>query len=307
MAFNVSGLTAYVDANKDKMLVKSIFSANTLKTIQVIPGIKGTQLIPKTNASVILQAGGCGWNASGSTILGNATITASPIKVNQNFCIDDLNGTAFQNRIKAGIRGEEVLPEEEVFSNDLIKAIAKEIENTIWQGDTDATSGYNLVDGFYKAVTVANGAVSAGSLTLTTAANVLSAVESMILLIPADVQAADDLTLFMNPANFLKLAQGIRSTYGLLSLSNSAADGLGEEFMFPGSNIRVVKTYGLGTSNRFYLGQASNFMFGTDMEADYESLDIWYSKDNQEIRAALKFKMGVTVGYIDQIVVSTNA
>jgi hypothetical protein len=307
MAFNVSGLTAYVDANKDKMLVKSIFSANTLKTIQVISGIKGTQLIPKTNASVILQAGGCGWSASGTTVLGDATITAVPLKVNQAFCVDDLNGTAFQNRIKAGIRGEEVLPEEQVFSDDLVKAIAKEIENYMWQGDSSATSGYNLVDGFYKSVTVANGAVSAGSLTLTTAANVLSAVESMILLIPADVQAADDLTLFLNPANFLKLAQGIRTTYGLLSLSNSAADGLGESFMFPGSNIKVVKTYGLGTSNRFYLGQASNFMFGTDMEANYESLDIWYSKDNQEVRAALKFKMGVTVGYIDQIVVSTNA
>lgn len=307
MAFNISNLTTYIDAAKGTLLVKSVFDANTMKTVQVISGVKSSMLLPKTNASIILQAGGCGWSAAGSTVLGNVTLTVTPIKVNQTWCIDDLNGTAFQNEIKAGAMGEEALPYERQFVDDFIASLAKENEYQVWQGNTSATSGYNLVDGFYKLITVANGAVSAGSLTLTTPADVLAATDTMISLLPVDIQSAEDLVLFMNPSNFIKLAQGIRNVYGLLNLQNSPSDQLGNKIMLPGSNVTVVKAQGLGSSNRFYLGQASNFIIATDMTSDSDSLDIWYSKDNQEVRGAVKYKLGTAVGFIDQIVVSTNA
>jgi hypothetical protein len=294
--FDVSTMTAWVDA-QSSLKIKQVYGANTLKYVNVVPGIKGTMLLPKATTTPILQANACGWNASGSTVVGNATITVSDYKVEDSYCVSDLIATALQKELAAGASETETLPFEQEFVSGIVNGIAKLVENRVW----DAS------DGFYSQITAANGSVSAGTLTLTTAANVLSAVESMILLIPADIQAAEDIVLFLNPGNFMKLAAGIRATYGLLALVNSAADQLGNEFMFPGSNVKVVKAFGLGSSNRFYLGQASNFVVGTDLVSDYETLELWYEKKDDAILTRSKFRVGTQVIFADQIVYSNNA
>lgn len=50
-----------------------------------------------------------------------------------------------------------------------------------------------------------------------------------------------------------------------------------------------------------------NLFYGVDMADDAETFDIWYSKDNQEFRVAIKFNAGAQVAFPDQIVLSEAA
>lgn len=306
MAFNISALTAYLDGNANELITKTLYGSNTLKIVRVVPGVKGTQLIPKATFAATLKALGCGFTASGSMVLGNISMAVENMGVQDTLCTEDLVGTVLEKQLKAGALNGEVLPFEQEFTNLILEAVTKSIESLIWMGDTTASPA-GLIDGFYTIVTVANGAVDAGTLTLTAGSAMLTAVDTMISFLPADVQGASDLVMFMNTANYRKVAAAVRNTYGLLSLSNSPADVLGDSFIYPGTGVTVVNTPGLGTSNRFFLGQAANFMIGTDLVSDYESVDIWYSQDDRINKYEVRFRLGVAVGFYDQIVISANA
>ena len=47
-----------------------------------------------------------------------------------------------------------------------------------------------------------------------------------------------------------------------------------------------------------------NLFYGVDMADDAESFDIWYSKDAQEFRVAIKFNAGSQIAFPDQVVLS---
>lgn len=48
----------------------------------------------------------------------------------------------------------------------------------------------------------------------------------------------------------------------------------------------------------------ANLFYGVDMADDAETFDLWYSKDNQEFRLAIKFNAGAQIAFPDQVVVS---
>jgi hypothetical protein len=51
----------------------------------------------------------------------------------------------------------------------------------------------------------------------------------------------------------------------------------------------------------------SNLVFGTDLESDLETYDLWYSKDNREARFESIFRAGVQVRFPDQVVYNQGA
>ena len=66
--------------------------------------------------------------------------------------------------------------------------------------------------------------------------------------------------------------------------------------------------YSLNGTKKIVAGDLKgNFFYGTDLEGDQEVFDLWYSKDNQEFRLAIKFNAGVQVAFPDQVVVKTIA
>jgi len=42
--------------------------------------------------------------------------------------------------------------------------------------------------------------------------------------------------------------------------------------------------------------------YGTDLLTDEENFELWYSKDNDEVRFQASFKVGVQVAYPDLVV-----
>ena len=78
--------------------------------------------------------------------------------------------------------------------------------------------------------------------------------------------------------------------------------------VIPGTSTRIYGVPGLNGTKKIVAGDLKgNFFYGTDLDGDQEVFDLWYSKDNQEFRLAIKFNAGVQVAFPDQVVVKTIA
>ncbi len=74
------------------------------------------------------------------------------------------------------------------------------------------------------------------------------------------------------------------------------------EFVYPGTNVRVIAVPGLTGTNRIVASYLGNFHLGTDLLSDEEQFSIFYSRDNDEVRSIAAFKCGVQLAWPDLVV-----
>lgn len=101
-----------------------------------------------------------------------------------------------------------------------------------------------------------------------------------------------DLVMELTAKNLFHYAEKVDSTY---------------EFILPGTTTLVVGVSGLNGTKKVVALNAEHAIYGVDMESDSEEFDLWYSKDNQEFRLAVKFNVGVQVAFPDEVVIATLA
>ena len=305
MALNVSGLSAYVDENKMALIKKAVLGGRTLEFITVQPDIKSSATINIINSDLVAQAGSCGWNEDGETILTQQTLSVCPIKVNEAICLDTLETYYTQKMMNPGSYNEDI-PFEEIYSSEKADKINALIDDIVWKGDTDAGSGnLALCDGFIYladndwAGTVVTG--NTGAVTAVTAANVIDVVDAMTAVVPSDVIAMNDLVLFMGYDMYRTYSLALRNAN---LFHYTGAENQGQDFsqMVPGTNIKVVAVRGLNGTNKMFLSPASNLYFGTDLLSDAEEFRIFYSQDNDEVRFRAKWKMGVQAAFPEFVV-----
>ena len=125
----------------------------------------------------------------------------------------------------------------------------------------------------------------------------------MYNVIPADISDAQDLVLWVGIDTFKKYTTALRNS----NLFHYAADSEGMEIMIPATNVKMIAVGGLNGTNRMFLGRLSNFYMGTDLANEYESYQIFYSRDNDEVRFRAALKAGVQFAFGDQIIQFTLA
>lgn len=302
MSLNLAGLTAYTDENKMPLIRRALLSGKTLSLISVQPDIKSSAAINILSTTPLWQAGACGWNSQGSTILTQRNITVSKIKKNESICVDSLEAYYTQSMMKAGSY-DEVIPFEQMYSEELAGQTAKFIETLSWQGDTAGAGTMVLSDGLIKIID-AEAAVVTGTAKLLDAANIIAAVNEMVAAIPVDALESDDLTLFIGFDKYRVYTQALRDAN---LFHYSADDGANFEIFVPGTNVKVVAVGGLNNTGaagagRIFLCEASNLFAGTDLLNDAEDFRIFFSEDNDEVRIKQKMKIGFQVAFPERIV-----
>ena len=300
MSLNVDGLAAYTDEQKMPLIKKSVLGGRTLQFITIQPDIKSSAAINILDSTLTIQAGGCGFSNAGTTSLTQRDLSVCPLKVNESICLDTLEGYYTQAQMQAGSYNESI-PFEQLYAEQKAELIAASIEDNIWKGNSPLFTAYTSCDGYIhlfentaaSASTVNGNSTSA---TAITAANVIALVDGMASAVPTDIIDAEDLVLFMGYDTYRLWATALRNAnlYSYTGAENQI-DGFSQ--MIPGTNIRVIATRGLNSTNRMYLSRGANFYFGTDLLNDYENFSIFYSMDNQEVRFVAKFKIGVQVAF----------
>jgi len=306
MAYNFGNLATYTDQERLPLITKAVFSAKSASLFTKQVGIKFAAALNLMDTDAVLQNGdACGYTSSGTTTFSQRNITVGRMKVMETLCPRSLEQYWMQTQLTAGSMYEGV-PFEQAFAEQKALRIAEALENAIWQGNA-YFSGVNQLLNAASGSTISGntGAVSAS--VGITASNVIGIFDNIYNQIPQAILTKQDLVIFCGWNNYRTLVQAFKqgtTTGGLAVLYNqvdlaSLANG---EFVYPGTNVRVIAVPGLTNTNRIVCTYLGNLFYGTDLLSDEEQFSIFYARENDEIRSIAAFKAGVQIAYPDLVV-----
>ena len=293
MAFNVSGLSAYVQENRDNILRKVILEGDTISRMAKQLGVKTKERPHYFSLDPVIQDGkGCGFSAQGATNITEKDVETAVMKINDEWCNDDLLGKYAEYLVRFGADANaENLAFEQLIADELVKNINKEMEKRVWQG----VKANDLIDGLLTQAAADNETVK---VTFGSGDTLYDKVKAVIMAIPEEI--LDDAVVFVSPANFRGLV------FELLEMNNFhiAPEEIEKgEFYFPGTTIAVHKTIGLtGVDDKIYASTWGNMVYATDMMDDKEELRFWFSDDADLHRVKVKWNAGVATYFSDYVV-----
>jgi hypothetical protein len=321
MAFTVSDLTDYVHENEKNIISSALFGGKTIGMINQMVGIKSSEEITTLDTDAAFQADtGCSYNTSGTTTFSNRALTVSKIMVSETFCPEDLEAKFLQRLVQPGGQHDKLPLEKEIMDRKVAK-VQENLEKAMWMGNTSHTWSTNLkqFNGLLQIIKAASAStIAATTQSDVTTSTIRGIVEDIYSKIPAALlgQTGDKQpVLFMGWDNFRILVTKL-TTDNLYhyTADNAAKTG---EITYPGNGLKIVAVHGLDSNGDTNLPAAyvdnmictypMNLYFGTDMANEYEKMDVWYSKDDRNIKSILTFKAGCQVAFPEHIVVYKNS
>lgn len=293
MAFNVSGLSAYVQENRDNILRKVILEGDTISRMAKQLGVKTKERLHYFSLDPVIQDGkGCGFSAQGATNITEKDVETAVMKINDEWCNDDLLGKYAEYLVRFGADANaEQLAFEQLIADELVKNINKEMEKRVWQGK----KATDLIDGLLTQAAADNETIT---VSFGSGDTLYEKVKAVIMAIPEEI--LDDAVVFVSPANFRGLV------FELLEMNNfhiTPEEIEKGEFYFPGTTIAVHKTIGLtGVDDKIYASTWGNMVYATDMMDDKEELRFWFSDDADLHRVKVKWNAGVATYFSDYVV-----
>lgn len=301
--YDISNLAAYVKTNADVILKDVVLGSvegDSVANMRKQLGVKTKEKLNYLNVTPALQSGkDCGFNASGSTVFSDRDITVKTIKAQDEYCDRDLLGKFAESLVNIAA-GKETLPFEAQIVDEVVKGIRKQIEKIVWQGDT--TLG---IDGLLK-MAASGGTDSASTVNVSIAkgTNIYEAVKAVYMAIPEEL--LDKAFIGLSPANFRAFTQAmVEKNYYHYS---GPQDANVNEFIFPGSNVKVKSIQGLsGVNDKIYASVWDNLVYGTDLLNDEETVNAWYDPNTELFRYTIRFNAGVSTLFPDEVVLGTIA
>ena len=290
--FLVSSLPDYVKQNED-LLIASFGLPNdgTRRYIGIQTGIKKSAYLNYLGFTGVFQDGSsCGFDPLDEIALGQKEINVATIKENGLICPETLLGKYGEWKVRVASTENE-LPFEEYIINALMDSIRKGIETLIWQGDT---AGTDLIDGFLTQFAADGNVVS---VTLTGVTGAYDAVKSVYFNM-TDIALEKGGIIFVDPAIFRAL---LNDLVALNYFHYDMGTGAKEEFLLPGTDVRVVKAPGLAGTHAIVGTFGDNLVYGTDLENDTEKVFLRYSEDDEVFKYTVKWNSGVAYHFSEHI------
>lgn len=306
--YTTSGLSAYVETQKDVLVKRLVFPSrkgDTIANCAPMLGVKSKERINYLDVEASIQDGSaCGFNPSGSTVLSDRDIVVAPMKSQDQFCPKDLLQKFAEYTVKiASNKLDSDCPFEGYIVDGVLDSISDKLERLVWQGATTANSGTDLIDGF---ITLASHQDSASTISVSIASgsSLYNAVKAVISAIPEDI--LDQAVVFLSPANYRSLIFELveKNLYHFAP----GADIEDLDVRFPGSEVRIHKTKGMaGDNNHIYASAYKNMVYATNLESDDETIRFWWSDDDQLFKYSVEWVSGVATRYPDMVVLGTYA
>lgn len=305
LSYNVSALPNYVEQRRPELIAKAVIGAKSAGLFTLQSGIKGPTALNLISSNIVFGDGAtCGWTESGSTSLSQAILTPRALKINMSICDKTLldKWANYLVRVEAD-KTDRDLPFEQEFIDDVIKNVKAGVEKMIYQGDASSATDVEF-DGLLKTLTASgNTTIVTTGASSVTSYNFIKQVASNM---PASILDRDDLVILVSMPMYMDYIQNLVSA----NLYHYNPGNGENEYLLPGTNIRVIGVNGLNnTSSYDYViaGSLSNMFYGCNLQDGDEIFDLWYSKDNREFRIAIEFVAGVQVAFQNEIVLGKRA
>lgn len=306
MAFSFGNLSAYTEQQRLPLITKAVFAARSAALFTKQVGIKSAAALNLMDTDANIGSGTvCGWSATGNTTFSQRNITVGVMKIQEALCPRSLEQYWMQSQLTAGSQYDGV-PFEQAFSEQKALRIAEALETAIWQGNSYFSGVNQLLNAASGSTVLANASSTtwnpiSGNVGITTS-NVISIFDKVYNDIPQAILTKNDLVIFCGWNNFRTLIGAFKAQTGVMYNQvdlQGMADG---DIIYPGTNVRVIAVPGLTNTNRIVATYLGNLFYGTDLLSDEENFELWYSKDNDEVRFQAAFKAGVQFAYPDLMV-----
>jgi hypothetical protein len=310
MALDLIGLTNYVKENEQQLATSLVFKPKTAQMIEaagnVQVGIKSSEKINLMETDAVFQAGGtCGFSSSGTTAFTQRALVPGKIKVNESICPKTFEAKYTQKALRAG-SSYDYMPFADEYTAKKIAVIGEALEVALWQGDTTLSGSpqLNKFDGLLKLIAPSGVLVSGvvdgnpDAETEITTTNVISIVDGIYTLIPAEIVANGDVAIFVGMDTFRKYTVALKEA----NLFHYAADAVDFEMMLPGTNVKLVAVNGLNGTDKIVATRMSNLYLGVDLLNEEERFELFYAKEADEMRFVAEWKMGIQYAFPTEIV-----
>jgi hypothetical protein len=273
MAFDLTNLSAYTDQHSFELISEAVAGAKIMKYANVRPGYgSGTVAINLLNSTINPATAATGFSVSGSTQFDQVTVTTVDKQVKESFDVEALRSYWMSTQLSPAGQLEEI-PFGQQIAELKAKQIQKYVEEIIMTGDSGNLKGMK-VD-----ISVASGSKTYVSASALTVSNAIGQMTSMSAAIPNTVADASDLTAYMSYGSFRAYNQALvaANLYHYTPGFDAGTSPEDQYVIIPGTNVKAVPFSGLGTSNRIFIGPASDLVITVGLTDDFDNYN-WKNK-----------------------------
>lgn len=299
--YDVSDLEAYVDEQSPEIMPDLINESNLKSRINRITNVKGSQKIKLLSSTPTLQAAStCGWTPTGGVVLTDVELVTERVKIQEEYCNEDLNDTWAQIENVAGANAQDENPPS--FADIMIRYYiqrANELdENLMMLGDVlSVDPNLAFYNGFVKRWLISGDLNVYYSLETdidaTNAYDLLKAVDNTT---PTTVKRHRASVGYEIICGYETAQACIDQVYNDKDFASKIdfTDTDGElSFILPTTTTRVRSIPSLDGTN-YVFGVCYKYMFwGTDLEADLDGFQFKYNDTEEMLRFSVKWRSGV--------------
>lgn len=272
---NFSGLTDYINENRDMLFVKSVAGAKTLDYVEMYPDVVYKTMLNYLDSEVVLGDGSsCSPTEQGTDTFSERALEVIPLQVFKKFCAKDFR-KKWMNYQYEWEAGRIELPLNEAIAQSNVAAVQEAVENLVWQGD----SGLSF-NGF---IDIASAETAVTDVEFGTGATVTAKIDAMVaaLKVKALKKGVD---IFVSYTDFRNYIQEQNATCcSNKAVLDAASESIG---YFGDSRIRIIPVMGLEGTGKMLAAPKKGLAYGTDIigsEGVYkwivdEKTDNWYLK-----------------------------
>lgn len=300
--------TTFTDELKEKLLAKMVFEGRTAEIVKVIPGVKRAITLNLLANTAEPTTATCGWTPDPSNQyvnLDQKELTVCPLEVKDAICPKDFE----QLYLGMYMKNNKEVPFEELIAESYINKVKNFNEKIIWDKGGCTEGLLSMISGDDSNAIDASAEVAGAN-------DAVDAVNTLISMASPDILMHTDKVVLTSYAFYNAYASKLRETNLYIQPNYQNGEGANYEMYIPGTDIRLIAIAGMdnlvntpsvgfdvnGKLQPMILTYADNIVLGTDMLNDEEMFDMWYSRDNDEVRVNIQYKLGWNFYFGEHIV-----
>lgn len=298
-----SSLPEYVENNKE-IIVKDLEASAPSIVRATHMRVKNKAYLNYLGLDSHLQDGkGCGFNPANPATFTQRTIETALIKKDLKFCADDLLGFWPEYEVRVPESERDNFPFEAYILAELNNQTAEQMEKLQWQGDTDSEDvDLKWIDGWLTLLEAASDTIK---VTITAGKSVYEGIRTVISNLPPALIKKGGVKVSIAPELYLQFAfEMVDKNYYHYSGNQNEFP---EEFVFPGTNIKVVSTPGLEGTLKVVATLDKNLYYGSDDDNAQKDIVVKYDEINDFIAVKVRWNQGAQVAFPDWVVLGTFA
>jgi hypothetical protein len=315
MGFDLTAATAYVEENADEFFSRSVLGAKVAQTMTKVTGIKSSIKLPTLDMGYDLfqDDNDCSFDDGGNDlVIAQRELAVSDIKINEKFCIKDLEPFFTQKILTPGSEYTAV-PNELRLMEIVVERVQKAVELTAVRGvlsGSFADASFNLFDGMLETISndIAASDIPAGQQLsgALTAGNIIASFRAMYDALPVDnllsTVTDGDWVIYCSPLAKALYNRDFQSTNGALPYNQA----FNQDFL-DNTGIEIIALAGMANDDtQAILTRKGNFWQGSDIDGEETDLKFHFGTGSEyrDLFLTGEFKLGYQTKFPDEMVVN---